>query len=132
MVGDSFQEQLEFVQAERLRDEVVRACPHCLNRQSDGAISSHDNDLDVWLQAFDLPQDFEAASAGQVQIKKDNVDAFRINEPKRLLGRSCGNGVVSESNRSFFAGFADEAVVVNDEQVEERVTLDCKRLNWIG
>ena len=59
----------------------------------------------LWLQPFYLPHNFEAASPRYVQIKKDNVDAFRINEPKRLLGRSCGSGVVSDNSRSFFAGF---------------------------
>jgi hypothetical protein len=96
----------------------------------DRAIAGHDNDLDVWLQAFDLPQDVEAARDGQVQIKKDNVDPFRINKPKRLLGRSCGSGVVSETSRSFFAGFADEATVVDDEQMERYRALDGKGLTW--
>ena len=42
------------------------------------------------------------------------------------------SGVVSESSRSFFAGFADEAVAINNEQIERNRTLDGDGLNWYG
>jgi hypothetical protein len=98
----------------------------------DRAVAGHDDDLDVWLQAFNLPQDFEATSAWQVEIKKDDIDALRVNQPECLFGRSdCGGGI-SEDDGSFTARFADEAIAVDDKQVERHSALDGEGLLGIG
>jgi len=75
------------------------------------------------LQAFLIcRQDFEAPSAGQVQIKKGTTSMLsEFNEPKRLLGQICGNWCGSQSSAELsLQASPDEAVVVDDSSEQQR------------
>src|SRR5712692_1495986 len=80
------------------------------------------------MATFDLLQNVQTARVGRVQIKKNNVDRLGVDQPKRLLGGLSRTGEVSESRCGLPAGFADEAVVIHDEQVEQCGTFTRRRI----
>src|SRR5579864_9702002 len=114
----SFQQELQFSQAEGLGHVLVGAILHRLHRRIDRGMRTDHNDLDIWASLLDLAQDVQPAWVRPVQIKKHYIDGPGFDERKRLGAGLRGAGLVSESGSRFAAGVTDQAVIVHDEQVK--------------
>jgi hypothetical protein len=65
-----------------------------------------------------FPQEIQPTCVRQLHVKKDNINGLRIDQPKRPVSGLAHVGAIPESGCRFPAGFADEAVVFDDQQVK--------------
>ena len=119
MAGYSFQQELEFVDAEWLRHIVVGSVLHRLYGRLHRTVTCHD-DHNCFRPAFlNAAEGVQSACSGKTQVQQDRIKTLGFESTIGLLRGVRYIGRISQRNGDFTAGLADCAFVVNDEKVKE-------------
>jgi hypothetical protein len=111
-VGD---QALDPFEIEVLRDVVVGAVAHRLDRRVELADHGDDDHLDVGIVLARDLQHFEAADAGKAHVEQQKVDVFLLHDLQGELARGrAQHAVVAPQHRH--ERVAHSLIVVDDEQ----------------
>ena len=119
MAGDAIKQKFQLIEAERLGDIVVRAILHRLHGGLHSAIARHDHDHRVRTKALDAIQRLQSPCTGQAQIEQHGVNALRIQQAVRMLGRIGDEGIEAQRLCDLAAGLANGTLVINNQDVQE-------------
>ncbi len=75
LLGRLHDQHVQLVEPRRLREVVVGAQPHGLERARDLGMAGQDQHLDRECLGADLAQDLQATAVGQVQVQEHDVEA---------------------------------------------------------
>jgi hypothetical protein len=86
VAGNTLQQHLKFVGAERFCHIVVRAIFHGLHRGLHSAVAGDDDDYGFRTSFLDAAKRIETAGAGQAQVEKDGVEGLGVEKAVGMLG----------------------------------------------
>ena len=92
---------------------------HGLHGRLHGAVAGHHDHESFRALRFDLAEGFEAAGAGQAEIKQNGVDALGLQHAIGMLGGIGDMGNETQGERDLAASVADGAFIVDNKQVQK-------------